>query len=488
MIILRFSDFEDANIITIDQHNDILKKNKFVLWGWFKKPYEHLILLKNSTWEYTKFSCNQGSFSIPNNIYLCNITKKEIYCAFCDNIYTKNNLPDEYLNYIPKYYNNNSEINYWFSLTNINKLEYDSFYERYGEDFDFSSDDTILMKKSINNGIIETNGNSILHISDLHCGTAFNYKMSNAFSSHRSHPILVDKLKKIKEDYDIGLIVASGDFSFGKDKKNSLNFSEAYKFLIELCNIFELEATKHLILVPGNHDKGFIDSQNSSKDINPLESKIMNNYDSDYRKFKNELTQNEQFSYLKQYSFPNGKTVNFACFDSSDLQSEQKREYGYIDPRQLEIIKELDNKDSNINFAVMHYPLMFPPVPTKIYSYTDKKGTTHAAAMSILENAFEISQKLTQKGIKYVLHGHEHIPYFGKYGMYDKKCNANLLFLCAGSLGLDTSNLYSAYPYNSFNIYTLNDKNELNVDVYKFTNVEKPQLDASFNIDNQFDL
>lgn len=158
--------------------------------------------------------------------------------------------------------------------------------------------------------------------------------------------------------------------------------------------------------------------------------------------------------------------------DSSDLQSSQIREYGYVDIRQFESPEIDSNDDSYTKFAVMHYPLVIPPSRFNINSYEDNAGNFHAEALSVLENSFEIAQKLTEKGFQYLLHGHQHYPYVGRYCVRNscEGTESNIGFLCAGTLGLnhtDTNCLYEDFLFNSFNVYNVKE-NELNVKVYKF--------------------
>lgn len=489
-VVLRFSDFKEQNIITIDEHKSVLSQHGKVYWGLWHKSYEEISSKPSSSeWVYKKFGKAWGSFSTPCTIFLCNISNKEVYIAMCSKIIISNNVQSNANHLIPAYYRNLnlSPPPIYFSLKSIEKVNYNTFYNKHKEKLPFSSDDTLLMAANIKHTYINIDKNSILHISDLHFGSSCNYK-EGQLSDRGNKPYLKEKFLKLCAQHkdDIGLIVVSGDFSYGKDRKSSQeshrkNFSAAEKFLRELCDIFQLDPAQRLILVPGNHDKGFVDETNETSAII---LKTDNDYDQDYRNFQNELIGEEQLTYLRKYCFPNNLKVNIACFDSSDIQSKRLREYGYIESRQFEIVDGID-RDSHINLAIMHYPLIPPPTTIELSPYADDNGKYHAEAISVIENGFEVALKLTQKNFKYILHGHQHYPYLGKYVMdspnFQEK--ANIGFLSAGSLGLNNiSNHYPNFPYNSFNIYTLS-KNSLKVCIYKFLSNEPPQLYGESTLD-----
>ena len=473
--ILRYSDFEDANINTINEHIGLLQKNDYVLWGWFKKPYESLSIRSHGEeCTYYKYNKSYGSLCLPNELLLFNSSKREVYKAHCRRIITQQTIIPEEKEAIPAYYRKIA-LEYWFCLTSFSKVEYNEFHKSFCDSINFSSDDTVLTNKvSVKNSLIQVKANGILHISDLHFGTAFNYCMDNEV--HRAYPKLLDKFSVISKKHQdsVGIIVASGDFSFGGDDRTK-NFNAARSFLVDLCDLFQLDYKKHLIVVPGNHDKGFVEDTPKEHITSSFEEKVLNNYDIEYREFKKSLTDDEQITYIRKYLLPNETKINLAALDSSDLQSKKKREYGYIDLRQLDIIKSFDIDENDLNMAVFHHPLVLPPTIYSIFSYEDKTGKFHSSPLSILENAYEIAQELTYHRFKYILHGHQHYPYFGKYIMHNKNGNTNIGFLSAGSLGLNTTNQHSDFPYNSFNIYKI-DKNKIDIEAYRFLQRDPPEM------------
>lgn len=479
-IVLRFSNFEKIN--TIEEHKRIINETGKVYWGLWQKPYEKLISKeKTYKWTYSRDGEDIGEISFPRNIYLCNITARKVYLAECQGIKNVCQIDDTETIYIPKYYNNSS-VEYYFLIKSIIECNYDAFHNENKSKLDFSSNDTILTEKDkhINVEYIKLSGNSILHISDLHFGENCNYKEGSHLQNPRDYAKLTSLLDKFNNLDDIGLIVASGDFANGKERKREdlykKDFRAASDFLKELCKKLNLEPNKHLILVPGNHDKGFFE-----ENFDPITGKMGNTYDQDYRNFQKELIGLDHFTYTKKYFLPNGNKLVFLCLDSSDLQSEQIREYGYVDKRQFELLGGEQNYDSScIKIAVMHYPLVTPPTKFDISSYQDENGKYHAEALSVLENSFEIAKILTDNGFRYLFHGHQHYPYLGNYNVRNpsEQKEGNIVFLCAGSIGLnhtDTKCLYTDFLFNSFNLYTFHEK-KICVKVYSFIPTLNPTI------------
>lgn len=487
-LVLRFSNFE--KIDTIEEHKRIIDETGKVYWGLWQKPYEKLTRKENTNdWIYSRDGEDIGEISFPKNIYLCNITAHKLYLAECQGIKNVSEIDDNETIYVPNYYHD-SNVEYYFIIKKIIECNYDTFHNDNKTILDFSSNDTILTEKDkhVNIEYVELYGNSILHISDLHFGESCNYQEGAHNTNPRDYSRLDKLLNKFNNLNDIGLIVASGDFSNGKERKKEKfykqNFNAASKFLKELCQKLNLDVSKHLILVPGNHDKGFLEEY-----FNPVTGKMDNTYDQDYRSFQKELIGLDHFTYTRKYILPNGHKLVFLCLDSSDLQSEQIREYGYVDKRQFEILGGEQNYDSScIKIAVMHYPIVTPPTKFDISSYQDRNGKYHAEALSVLENSFEIAKILTENGFRYLFHGHQHYPYFGTYKVRkpSERKEGNIMFLCAGSIGLDhtdTKCLYKDFLFNSFNLYTVNEK-EIQIKVYRFIPTQNPTLvdECSFDL------
>ena len=171
------------------------------------------------------------------------------------------------------------------------------------------------------------------------------------------------------------------------------------------------------------------------------------------------------------------------CLDSSELQSEKIREYGYVDINKLSILDDIKLGDS-IKIAIMHYPLVNPPAKMTIKSYKDSHGVFHAEPISILENAFDVAKELTNKKFQFVFHGHQHYPYSGKYKVYNsqKKMDAEINFISAGSVAHNNvDNMYPDFPNNSFNIYTI-ENNSIDVVVYSYKIGSSPVILSSYTI------
>lgn len=483
-IILRYSDFEIDNIDTIDLHVDTLKKCKKVYWGWFNKEYETLTCIaKRRTWHYCQDDDSKYEIKLPITVYLFNREKNIVYLANCSNIKKlrmyNHDIDVSEQKYIPSYYRTDSSVKTFFEFYKIEKVNYDEFVQNcITEKIDISCDATFLYagNNTLNHDYIDLDSEYILHISDLHFGSFCRYIEGNIDPRNNSDCKLLDKII-IEENKKIGLIIVSGDFVHGKDRKSNKykeSFNKAKEFLKALCEKFELNPYTHLLLVPGNHDKGYI--EDSDGKISAIDNKTQNNYEEDYREFQKSLINEQNLSYVRKYRLNNSELkLNFLCLDSSYLQSEQKREYGFVSLSKLKYMENTD--DDALKMVVMHYPIVPPPSAVNLVHYTDENGKSHTEPISILENAFSVASKLTEKSFKIIFHGHQHYPYSAIFNVYNPLSNtyAKLACLGVGSLGLNQTGMHDDFSSNSYNVCKLG-KDKLEVCYYKFNTISSSNM------------
>lgn len=463
--------FSDGNYDTIEEHKIILKKYNLVYWGWWKKDFE--------TFDYTPDFSSKKKYI---DIWLVNRRKGEFFVARCKYIInTANKTYSPNVDKTPEYYSD-MKFNVWLELHSIEKKTKEEYLSNYREIP--SGDKTFfLLEKAVipYKNILDTvtiEGDSILHISDLHFGEFHNYKSSR--NPTRTLTLLKKIINTVKK-YKIGLIVVSGDFT---TKANEDGFSQSKEFLESLCKECGVDK-KNLVLVPGNHDISIKDD----KDIE--ENKAENSFQNQYRKFRYDLmnvSESENLYYIKAFEMKN-KILTFSAFNSNRILDKVFKDHGFVGADNIDpLLDELSfffsnlKKDSQwtfykqnlqkeyiknniINFCVLHHNLkLFMPTP----SIDPEKPRT----FGVLLDGGEFESKILTAGIHFMLHGHQHLPYHGTSGIFTNDGERlNLNILGAGSIGskIGIGGGYpDDFPYNSFNIYTLED-DFLRMNVFKYT-------------------
>lgn len=498
IIILRYTNFVD--ISTISEHKKIFDVKKKVLWGWWKKPFEYLKLdVKSNSWSYFEVLSENHikTKNISSQVYLCDYDGKKVYLAKYSEIIEHCQLTTEQKELIPQYYRESGNVLFYFLLIDLKEENYSEFEKKYHKKVDFSSSNTMLfVEGKLNNraksrSVVELKYPRILHISDLHFGKQCPYKQGTTIKNNQHIDGLCDLFLKLPDEQEnIGLIIASGDFVVAKEQKANAKhhndgFDIASEFLLTLCKKYKLNPKTHLILSAGNHDKGLV-LEGDDDSINTLENKTENCYDSAYRNFLLKTIGEREFHYFRSYVVNDSYKLNCVVLDSSDLQSTQTKDYGYVAKRQF-AANNFENlgksKNKTFNIAILHHPLVPPPVIPMIGSYQDQQGKYHCDPLSTIRNSYTVGRWLTDKKVSILLHGHQHYPYCGKFTMGDplekesKIFGANVTYISAGSLSMPAAlgNFYPTFPKNSFNIYEINLKSRtMSAEVCTFLPDEEP--------------
>jgi len=446
-LLIRFSDYL-PQINTIKEHQKIIQKHKKVYWGWWQKYFETL----------------PKNINTPVNVWIVDRWGKNYYKARMKNIFINKNKtasPDKLLT--PSYYSDEC-FKVWFEFSSIKKVNPTVFNTLYKMPI---GNGTLFQLKDIHGheqaNYIKTEGNSILHISDLHFGKFHGYYCKeNPFGKDN----LLDQIKQLLKNQEIGVIVASGDFT---SSCSSQPYEEARKFLEELCEICKIK-NDALLIIPGNHDRNI-----KKNKTNP---KMGGTIDSKYRKFRKELLgipENEDLHYLKHYELKSGWKLSFSCFNSGRIKDERYKEYGFIgDDIYLPLLREqynligcrthLECKNNKIiNFCVVHHHVkMFMQYEASI----DKP-------VSVLIDAGDFEKALLDNSVHFLIHGHLHVPYCNSFlGILDKDGkDRKLNILSAGSISAKIgifNGEFNECPYNSFNIYTPEEGDFMRVITYSY--------------------
>ena len=435
--------FRDMLRNTVDEHNAIAHKSKDgkVLWGWWKKetepfPDPYLSDLREDL--------ERGGSA---DIFFINSGNNKTYKATLYRIHYHPNkdafCPGEANEMCPEYYNQ-AKLLAWFEVGELTEID-PSYLESYvfstqnstqrisdkdnsaisptrigqpvdTREFDFLQDNVSLwfvckkddlkstsIKKfpSISYKTYLTRGKYILHLSDLHFGKQHTFAVDRTRNSAAGKQTLVEsicrdlKKQKISND-EIALVLISGDLTC---TASSQEFNAAAHFINEMQKQFGLGAGQ-IVCVPGNHDIEWIDSDGIIDEDAELNYKLFSN-----RIYKDDPEE----TLIRINEFYVGKRkVAIIALNSCRLESKENAGIGFVGTEQLQLIEEFnaENTDVDYKIALVHHHLL-PVNYTEQYSRQQRE-------VSLLLDAEALMQCLITNGVKTVLHGHQHQPYFSQ--------------------------------------------------------------------------
>ena len=453
-LILRFSDPEDIDTIT--EHQKIIHENGCVYWGWWKKDFETFPDNLNGAGE--------------KEIWIIERDKNLFYKAKCLSIViAKDKTQTPNVNLTPSYYNQKRQAA-WFQLASLLEANESEYRNTCGG---IPVTDATLFVVGKFPELIERpewvdvdKGTSILHISDIHFGQFHNYPCKNNLSAD-CQPSLLEVVENKLHNKNIAIVVASGDFVSLCGKEN---FEEAQVFLDLLLNRLDIDK-KRLLIVPGNHDRSLDDKS----DGDPFEF---------YREFRESLLgipKTQNIAYLKCFRLSTQWRITFSCLNSAKPINEKfksdYKEYGKIDIVQckellemlnyfLEVTVSADLQQEEylakkiLNFCVIHHHMKRPVHLPKLDP--DKKKD-----ISLILNSRSFEDNLLKYGIRFLLHGHQHVSYPSVIANRDGQKLKFIDTLGVGSVGAKSEQGYDEFPWNSFSIYTPTDEC-LEIQVYDY--------------------
>lgn len=487
-ILLRFRDLTQG-VDTIAAHNEIAKEKQRVLWGWWKKEAEPLpdptlaeLAQRIDTCKeinlYIFNSDSQKFFKAPLYKIYYNLGGPVIpppqVEAECPDYYKDKELPawfeigpiepiqerelSEYvlskLNRVTSYYNSipQEDIGQFINDISLVKHPVSLWFLCHKEEFESLGEYSV---SNITSGSYPLKGKYILHLSDVHFGEQHAYKNPLAPNSFIGKETLADELIEDIRNWkrelleNIGLVLITGDLTW---KASPHEFSNAEAFIGQLSQGLGL-SKHHIVIVPGNHDIEWI---NASGTIDPNAEL---NYRNFYRNIYN-VTPLESLLKIVRFNFPGEDDFNLCVIglNSCRLESQENAGYGYIGRAQLKLIEEYFTKNSSIDYviALVHHHLL-PVNFIEDYDPQLKK-------VSMLLDAESTMQTLIFCGVKTILHGHQHQPYYsviervvpGYIKNGEKICLwGKINVIGAGSLGVKQSHI-NTIGRNSYNVLTVN--------------------------------
>lgn len=453
-IVLRFSDFNNTE--TIREHLKVIEESPDhrVWWGWWKKEDEApkgnaLRAMRNR---------------LPVDVGLINRIAKKYYAARCEKIEsgprgTRITAPN--VETTPVYYRD-SQHPAWFAFSAIEELSEQEFTSRFAGIP--QGDPTFYIVEKTNSGftlqdedfsdpdLINTNGDSILHLSDLHFGEdhAFPVKTTKGPSAKMS---LADKITRMLEqlnDYKIGVVVVSGDLLTRGDEKG---YNIAEIFFETLLKNLKLEK-EHVVLVPGNHDMPVKDLQSAAYDYEP---------EKPYRRFLSGFFGASEIERLQRFLTPGKWQLRFLSLNSVSLRNKEHMEYGFVGKDRYDpYLRILDDSNQGetasklaqqkiLNFAVFHHHLL------PVQGIEDLVPDT---PISMMLDAGQLVANFQNAQLHFALHGHQHVPFVGTTARASRKgttwagYDKPLTVIGCGSTGAAVARLADVIRDNTLGIYT----------------------------------
>lgn len=299
----------------------------------------------------------------------------------------------------------------------------------------------IAVTDAISTQPIAVEGDTILHLTDLHFATGAN-RTQHVWGypdESEARPTLTDTLALLPGKESIGLVIVSGDFTF---MSSAEEFDAAAKSLGALLGVLGL-GPDHLVIVPGNHD---IQWTRDKADVYQRGAEVDNatkEANEEYGRFFRRVLQqdpDEAFAMGRRFLFPSGVVVEICALNSSSL--EQGKGYlagmGRVRPqvfrRVSKVLKWDVPKSLALRMLVVHHHL------TATEDVEDPSEYYTGFGMAI--DAKTILREAARAGVQLVLHGHRHRTFVWRESVYalpefaeTKWALGNVAILGGGSAG-----------------------------------------------------
>lgn len=481
-IVLRYRDLSSKN--TIDLHDSIIKKHKYVWWGWWAKPQEKVAL---EVFSILKDCARKDGL----DLFLLDSGREELRKAKCVDIEFSTlgkpiKTPQKSIT--PKYYNK-SEYMIWFKLAEItdtipNPNQYINQYSYIKIDEHFASrispfeafdnkkvynlselieqqctiwylrkaseqdEDRQIVSYAPGIGSISESfnidkSNRLLWLSDLHFSKEHHAFKNKTGSDKSLFKEINNKLDAMSYKTFSRLLV-TGDFTF---VSSTDEFSQAKKFFDEISSVYGFSG-EQIALCPGNHDMEY------AKDEYTDDSEVVLTYEDAKQNYIDFFEQvcgvraNEYTNSIQRFITSNGKLVELICLNTCILQQDKShfRGMGFAGDNQLDYLKKVLKSSENMNsirILAMHHNML--PV-----AYSEEPQVN--PMYSILLDSEAISSFCVENNVSIVLHGHTHKDFYTEVTRKTKDGKKKTFFVVGlGSTGAIQNDL-SEGSHNQFAI------------------------------------
>jgi 3',5'-cyclic AMP phosphodiesterase CpdA len=466
-LILRFSDYE---IRTIGAHLEIIAARDHVWWGWWKKEHE----------AFPEEVIQQSSATLPTDIGLINRKSHEYYIASCSAIEVGTGgerIPTPEPEATPPYYNT-SRHPIWFRFDSIKPVTPEQWIDRFvgvpeGDPtlFWIERDErtSLIFPRLEIADEVDTPGNTILHISDLHFGEDHAFSTAPDIGGVHNPTMVAQICHRVAElGVSVGVLIVSGDV-ITKAAETSYS-TDAQPMLELMLQRLGLEKN-HMVMVPGNHDVPLATEEASPTPTREYRHELR------FRDFLRSFFAEDirEIESLKRFRTAEGWRLSFVGLNSARLRDPDTKEYGYVGHRAEPWLRRIREANSDrsvhdlaqqqmLNVVVLHHHLL----PGELLCRPERDRP-----VSLTLDAGQMVANCQDAGVHLVLHGHQHIPFLGSTSRA-RRANGgweghgdSLFVIGSGSSGASSARLPDEMRENTFGLYTPSDQG-LRVDVEEF--------------------
>jgi 3',5'-cyclic AMP phosphodiesterase CpdA len=454
VLILRFRDLVNPSPgYTIGQHREVITKNGYTWWGWWKKQAEKVP-------EQLLTAIKADAAKKPAKILLLDSGQRKLYRAeLLDVLFVPGSdevpAPEDGVK-TPSYY---STVRFaaWFKIQNIQEapetdlthlvyadVPHDEFVQVapdqiLGRRIDRISDlllfgnitywvavDATDGAKAVGpihvrspsaispDSVITASRHLILHITDLHYGDHHAFPVAGAEHDHTLAHAVFQALNR-KPELLPGIVIVTGDLTWtGSDDE----FEEALEGLDSLRSQLGL-TRQHFVIIPGNHDLGWKREQKEGKWTGRY---VLATGDSKapYQRFFKKWYQSDPDEHLRiarRFFVHGGPPLDVVGFNSSSLQQVKGKFQGMgrIPEAHYEEVAQLMRWSPNagerrpaVRRLVLTHHHLLPVVSLE-------NPTNSERGFGIALDAGHQLRLAAKYGVDLVLHGHQHEPFAGYF-------------------------------------------------------------------------
>lgn len=454
--------FRDLVARTIVEHEKLIGERGSVWWGWWKRPSEDA---RPEVWDVLKKATHEK----PLKVVLFDSGTGQTYEALVvqviapvDHAEDTITVPKDENDLIPHYYRESPFSRAWMKITKLKEIHdfwgkfsfreikklpgYDkAVLERFKnkkiknaqelrsmdttiweirpalpEDLD---EEILLSINSVANAIsqqtIRCDGDAILHITDMHFakGKPRGQHVWRLESEDQAGPTMVEAITnaiKTAKNVKIGLVIASGDFTFiGSEEE----YKEAAAAMMRLLGTLDL-STDHLIIIPGNHDIQWSKDEEYQHNAPVVEAPpaAKKNYEAFYQTVMRHEP-NKHLAMGRRFVLPSGIVIEACALNSSSLATGKHflAGMGRITEQSFaDVAEELGWKEGEPTMAlrllVIHHHLAVTE------NIEDPNG--FGTGFGIAVDAVRVQRMATKRNVQLALHGHKHRAFIWRSTVY----------------------------------------------------------------------
>ena len=482
-LILRFRDLAVSTPgYTIDQHNELVFAHGYTWWGWWKKQSEHVPV---QLWDDILSEINQ--IGGPVTIYLLDTGQRKLYKGKLNGIEfepgQRHLSPPEEGNRTPTYYQQpgmTASFYSWFKLSDIEEINSQelhtlSFERVPHDDVVLVAEDQLVGKRIFEietllyfgnvtywvaktaqpedikleglftrtpkpiapDYVVTAKTRYILHLSDLHFGPNHAFEIDNPDAANPSLAQAI--MHALPEHNRPGIVVVTGDLTWSGSQDE---FEHAYKSLDDLRSSLGL-STNHFLIIPGNHDVGWIPADSSGPPDSPLYRMANTEAKTAYQTFFRDWYKTNarpDFSVARRFFVAGGPTLDILGLNSAALQQAQGIFAGIGRIPEIaygEAVKDMGWNEvpraTTYRIILCHHHLL-PVVDV------ERPGDA-PMGFGIAMDAGSQLRRARDLEVNLVVHGHQHQPFAGAVSVADfyggnPQSNNPILILGGGSAGV----------------------------------------------------